>query len=123
MAATPITVYDRSECAGHIVTVVQDKTSGGAGAADTVTLDAGYPSIDLTKAHPILNVLWLDVESDDISANDAEGNANDEVARGTAPTAAGDFDIEGYMSFKLYHTNDENGHVIVTYWAAGSKAL
>jgi len=123
MAATAITVYDRSECAGHIVTVFQIATSTGGARAETITLDAGYPSIDLSKAHPILNILWFNTEGDDATATEAESDVNDEVARGTAPTASGDFDIEGYMSFKLYLTGDVDGWIMVTYWAAGCKAL
>lgn len=122
-AATPITVYDREECAGHVVTVFLAVSTGGGGTAVTCTLDAGLPSIDLSKAHPILCVLWIDESTDDMSANDAEGNANDEVARGTAPTVAGDFDIEGYMSFKLFQTTNADGIVMVTYWAAGCKQV
>lgn len=123
MAATAITVYDRSECAGHIVTVFQKVDSTGGTKAETITLNAGYPSIDLSKAHPILNIFWYNIEGDDSSATEAESNVDDEVARGTAPTASGDFDIEGYMSFKLYLTGDVNGLVMITYWAAGCKAL
>jgi len=123
MAATPITVYDREECAGHIVTIWQVATSTGATKAETITLNAGYPSIDLSKAHPIISILWYNMEGDDCSATEAESNADDEVARGTAPTASGDFDIEGYMSFKLYLTGDVNGIVMVTYWAAGTKQV
>lgn len=123
MAATPITVYDREECAGHIVTIFQNVNSTAGGAAETVTLNAGYPSIDLTKAHPILSVVWLETETDDGSATTAESSPDDEIARGTAPTVAGDFDIEGYMSFKVLITGDKNGVVMVTYWAAGSKQI
>ena len=123
MAATAITVYDREECAGHIVTAFLAVNSGGGLTADTCTLDAGLPSIDLSKAHPILSVLWVDISTNDMSANDPEGNVDDEVARGTDPTAAGDFDITGYMSFKLFQTNIVNATVIVTYWAAGTMQL
>lgn len=123
MAATPIIVYDREECAGHVVTIFLAVSTGGGGTAVTVTLDAGYPSIDLSKAHPIINILWVDISTDDMSANDPEGNCDDEVARGTAPTAAGDFDIEGYMSLKIYQTTNADGTLILTYWAAGTKQL
>ena len=124
MAATPITVYDgASDCAGHIVTVFQAATSTGGTKAETITLNAGYPSIDLSKAHPVLNVLWVNTEGNDWSTTEAESNCDDEVARGTAPTASGDFDIEGYMSLKLYLTTDKDGFVMITYWAAGGKAL
>ncbi|KKM03920.1 hypothetical protein LCGC14_1769570 [marine sediment metagenome] len=121
MVATPITVYDREECAGHIVTIWQLVSSTGATKAETITLNAGYPAIDLSKAHPVLCVFWYNVEGSDASATEAEGNADDEVARGTAPTSSGDFDIEGYMSLKLYLTGNINGLVMITYWAAGSK--
>ncbi|KKN90777.1 hypothetical protein LCGC14_0223600 [marine sediment metagenome] len=123
MVATPITVYDREECAGHIVTIFQLVSSTGATKAETITLNAGYPAIDLTKAHPILSILWYNIEASDSSATEEESNADDEIARGTAPTASGDFDIEGYMSFKLYLTADVNGLVMVSYWAAGSKQV
>ncbi|KKL55370.1 hypothetical protein LCGC14_2256090 [marine sediment metagenome] len=123
MVATPITVYDREECAGHIVTIFQLVNSTGATKAETITLNAGYPSIDLSKAHPILCVFWYNIEGSDSSATEEESNANDEVARGTAPTASGDFDIEGYMSLKLYLTGNVNGLVMISYWAAGSKQV
>ena len=123
MVATPITVYDREECVGHVVTIFQAVSATGATKAETITLNAGYPAIDLSKAHPIISLIWWNLEGDDCSATEAESNADDEVARGTAPTASGDFDIEGYMSLKLYLTTDVNGVIIMTYWAGGTKQV
>ncbi len=123
MAATPITVYDREECAGHIVTVWQELASTGATTVETITLNAGYPSIDLSKAHPVISILNYHMEGDDCSAIEAESNMDDEIARGTAPTAAGDFTITGYMSVDIYFATDVNGMIMMTYWAAGSKQV
>lgn len=122
MVATPITVYEHGDCAGHIITVFQDFTATGVGA-NTVTLNAGYPFFDLTKNHPILSLTWICTEGDDISQSETAMDITSEVARGTAADSDGEFDIEGANSFKVYSTNNKNGILMITYWAAGCKAL
>ena len=59
VAGVPITVYDRSECAGHIITVFVDFTSTGVSREETITLTAGLPFFDLTKNLFLFLILFV----------------------------------------------------------------
>ena len=121
---TPITVYDREECAGHIITVFQKFSTTGATKAETVTLNAGYPSLDLSKAHPIISIMYLSIANDTVFTDTSEGtDMTNEVKRGTAPDGQYEFDIEGYNSFKYYTIGNADGLMMITYWAAGVKQV
>ena len=124
MAVAPITVYDRSECAGHIITVFVDLTSTGLGVAETITITAGLPVLDLTKAHPILSILLFPTQNSTMTTDVTElANMTGEVKRGTAPDSTGEFDIESSTTIKFWTTGDANGTCMITYWAAGCKAV
>lgn len=119
--ADPITVYDY-RCEGHIITIVITFTSGGA-TATTVTIPAGYPVIDLSKAHPIISGLLLETEGDAVSGS-ISLLPSAEIARSNtnAPDTAGEWQIASSSTVKVIG-NDKDGLLFLTYWAAGNKNL
>lgn len=123
MAVSPLTPTQTQEWAGHPITVFLEFTSTGATKAETVTMHADYPQLDLTKSHPIIALKYISIEgSNTIHQSETAMNITDEVARATAADSDGEFDIESATSFKIYTTNDNNGIILVSYWAAGIKS-
>jgi len=120
--ANPITVYDQRH-EGHIVTIFLDFTSGGATTAVELTITAGYPNLDLSKAHPIISGALIETEGDVISNSLAMLPAA-EVGRSdaTAPDTAGEYQITSANTFKYCNgAGNANGIIALTYWAAGNK--
>lgn len=119
--ADPITVYDHRH-EGHIVTIFMDFTSGGA-TATTVTITAGYPNFDLSKAHPIISMMQYGSEGDLIT-NTTVFLPSGEIARSdaTAPDSAGEYQITGAAEVKVLGT-DKDGNLAICYWAAGNKSV
>lgn len=115
--AAPIT-NNPDNCSGHIVTVVIDYTSGGV--ANTVTIPAGLPRLDLAKAHPLFGgasvLTAANTDASECSAN----YASKEMKRGTAADSANEFSIMTGNTVS-YYTTHVNGKIMVTYFAAGSK--
>lgn len=121
MAVSPITpqTYDWR---GKTVTIFIDFTSTGATKAETVTITDAYPILDLNMAHPIISMKYFSTEgSTVIHQSETAYNLENEMARGTAPDSAGEFDIEGAASLKIYTTYDHNGTLCISYFAAGNQ--
>jgi hypothetical protein len=119
--ADPITVYDQNH-QGHIITIFVAFTSGGA-AATEVTITAGYPHFDLSKAHPII-CMWQWASELDTVSNSTIFKPSGEIARSdaNAPDTAGEYQITAANKVKVLGT-DKDGTLMITYWAAGNKAL
>lgn len=119
--ADPITVYDQRHD-GHIITIFITYTSAGAGATE-VTITAGYPYFDLSKAHPIISMWQFAFELDAISDSTVFKPAG-EIARSdvTAPDTAGEYQITAANKVKVLGT-DKDGLIAISYWAAGNKNL
>lgn len=118
--ADPITVYDQRH-EGHIITVFIAFT-GGAAAVE-VTITAGYPYLDLSKAHPVISAWQFASELDTISNSTVFLPAG-EIARSdaSAPDTAGEYQITAANKIKFMGTN-KDGTIAITYWAAGNKNL
>ncbi len=125
VAGVPITVYDRTECAGHIITVFIDFAATGGAKAETITLTAGLPYFDLSKAHPILCIAFIATANDTVFTDieDCSDMTDSEVIRGTAPDSTGEFSIASASTVQFWLDNNVDGTVIITYWAAGSQAV
>lgn len=122
--ANPITVYDQDH-AGHIITIPLSFTSAGATTAVEITITAGYPHMDLSKAHPIISGCLIETEGDVIS-NSLAMLPSAEIARSdtSAPDTAGEWQITASNKFKYCNgAGDANGIILLTYWAAGNKAV
>lgn len=119
--ADPITVYDY-DYQGHIITIFISFTSGGA-TATTVTIPAGYPALDLSKAHPVISAVQFATEGDTVS-NSTAFLPSAEIARSdtSAPDTAGEYQIASSTTIKFLGT-DKDGVIGLCYWAAGNKAL
>lgn len=122
--ADPITVYDQDH-AGHIITIPLAFSSGGATTAVELTITAGYPHMDLTKAHPVISGLLYETEDDNASGSVAL-LPSAEIARSdtSAPDTAGEYQITGANTIKVCNgAGNKDGIVLLTYWAAGNKAV
>ena len=119
--ADPITVYDQRH-EGHIITIFITFTSGGA-AATEVTLTAGYPYFDLSKAHPIISMWQFAFETDDIS-NSTVFKPAGVIARSDAnpPDTAGEYQITAANKVKVWGT-DKDVALAICYWAAGNAHI
>jgi len=124
VAGVPITVYDR-DCAGHIVTVFVVFASTGVSREETVTLTAGLPNFDLTKNHPIISVAFFATENDALTTDieDCSDLTDSDMGRGQAATATGEFRVKTVNTFGFWTDGDDNGIFVITYWAAGTKAV
>ncbi len=122
MAVSPITtIYTPPEsCWKRIVTAFGTYTSAGATTAITITIDNAYPPIDRGIQSPVLGILMIADESSvavgDIQVFDITG----QVDRSSAPDSAGEFQITGDRTVKVYNTPDKDGKYIITYVAKGS---
>lgn len=120
--ADPITIYDQNH-KGHIITIFLAYTSAGA-TATTITILAGYPRIDLSKAHPIISAWQFATEGDTIS-NSTVFKPAGECIRDVAadpPDTAGEYQIMNSNQVKFLGT-DKDGTIAICYWAAGNKQL
>ncbi len=120
----PITVYDQNH-AGHIITIFLDFTSGGGTTAVELTITAGYPNFDLSKAHPIISGVLFETEDDNLSGSIAL-LPSAEVGRSdaTAPDTAGEYQITAANTVKVCNgAADKNGVVALCYHAAGNKQV
>ena len=104
VAGVPITVYDRSECAGHIITVFVDFTSTGVSREETITLTAGLPFFDLTKNHPIICVAFLATENDQLTTDieDCSDLTDSDMGRAVAATATGEYRVKTANTFGFW---------------------
>jgi len=122
--ADPITVYDQDH-AGHIITIPLAFTSAGGTTAVELTITAGYPHFDLSKAHPIISGILIETEGDAVGGS-TPLLPSAEIARSdtSAPDTAGEYQITAANKVKVCNgAGDANGCVLLTYWAAGNKAL
>ena len=120
--ADPITVYDQRH-EGHLVVIFLDFTSGGSTTAVELTITAGYPNFDLSKAHPIISGAMFEFEGD-VIVNSLALLPSAEVSRSdaTAPDSAGEYQITAANTFKYCNgVGDADGVIALCYWAAGNK--
>jgi len=113
-----ITVYGQ-EAVGHIITIMFHHTSTGA-TNETFVIPAGYPAMDLNKAHPIISGMHFVTEDDECKSTLAMTPAL-ECSRGQVPDGAGEWNITGALTFSMHTNIDKDGIVFVTYWAAGAQ--
>lgn len=118
--ATAMTVYDRDEVAGHCLCIAISFTS--AAAANTLTIPAGDPVLDLTHAHPLIGVGVLLNEASSDASDSSACYASKEMKRGTAADSANEFGIASVSTISVY-TTDKDGICLVSYRAGGAKAL
>lgn len=122
--ADPISVYDQNH-AGHIITIPLAFTSAGATTAVELTITAGYPHFDLTKAHPIISGVLIETQGDAVSGSKAL-LPSAEIARSdaNAPDTDGEYQITASNTFKYCNgAGNADGTILLTYWAAGNKQL
>lgn len=115
--AAPMTVIP-DDCRGHIISVVIGYTS--AAAANTITITAGLPYLDLTKAHPLICAAAILDEANTDASDSSAMYPSKEMKRGTAADSANEYGIASASTVSLY-TTDKNGYAFLTYWAGGSK--
>lgn len=101
---------------GHVVTVWCDTTA--AGQPCTVTLPTHAPWIDLRIGHPILGGAF---HSTTAHTNSEPFDATGEMERGVAPDSAVEWAVTAKNTISIYKSNDEAGHVAITYIAFGNQ--
>ena len=119
--AAPIT-QGMHNWGGQIVMAWIEHTSAGA-AAETISLGANMPKFDLTKSHPVISGVYIDIEGDDASGSIALLPENECARASTPDTTNGDWAIYDADTIKAYLTSDKNGILGLVYWAAGVKVL
>jgi hypothetical protein len=113
-----ITVYGH-EAQGHIITIMFDQGTTGA-TLETMTIPAGNPQMDLSKAHPIISG-WFLCTGGDLSGSSAIMTPAAETPRGSVPDALGEWCITSATTFDFYNEVAQVGIQFVTYWAAGAR--
>ena len=116
--ATAMTVYDQDVLKGHNIVIAISFTSGAT--ANTLTIPAGHPDLDLSHAHPLISGLSLLNEANtDASDSSAQTCAN-EMKRGTVADSAGEMAIITASTASFY-TTDRDGVQLVSYRAGGAR--
>lgn len=118
--ATAMTIYDHDEIEGHYVVIAISYTSGGA--ANTLTIPAGDPTIDLKHAHPLVSGLSMLNEANTDQSESASQNCANEMKRGVAADSAGEMSIMTLSTISFY-TTDKDGIQLASYRAGAAKAL
>lgn len=105
--------YSKMICAGVA------HTSTGAAGVETLTIDNDYPPIDMGIQSPVLAIILIENET---PANDQNEVflPSGQMARGTAPDSAGEFEITGERTIDIYQTNDLNGNALIFYIPKGT---
>lgn len=116
MAVTPITPQ-MPDIRGEPITVAVTYTSTNANV-ETLTLGTYLPKIDLSRAHPVLNIVVL-ITEDDVPSNSYVFEPTFETNRGTTPTAlsAGNgFEIVTDSTIEIWDgALDKDGIALITY--------
>lgn len=118
--ATAMTVYDHDELAGHCICIAISYTSGAA--ANTLTIPAGMPVLDLRHAHPLISACALLNEANTDASETSAMYASKEMKRAVAADSANEMSIMTASTVSLY-TTDKDGIALVSYLAGGAKAL
>jgi hypothetical protein len=116
--ATAMTVYDQDECKGHCLCIPISYSSGGV--ANTLTIPAGHPYIDLTHAHPLISAMAMLNEANTDQSDSPICDCANEMKRGVAADGAGEMSIMTLATVSLYTTN-KDGIALVSYRAAGAQ--
>ena len=90
----------------------------GAGA-QTVDLPTYAPLIDLRVGHPILSLAAIQYETD-VTGSELFDAAH-EMARGTAPDSAGEWNIVDSNTVTVYRAADKNFALFISYIPFGSQ--
>lgn len=118
--ATAITIHDQDGIRGHYLTIAISYTS--LGAANTLTIPTGLPSIDIQHAHPLVGGLSLLNEANTDQSESACQNCANEMKRGTAADSATEMSIMTALTASFY-TTDKDGIQLMSYRAGGAQAL
>lgn len=117
--AAPITPVP-DDCSGHILTIFAAQSV--VAQDDTFTIPDGLPKINLTKAHPVLNIAILLFDADaDWEDSQADFIPAKEMVRAAATTGAGEWGVETALKVGLWNTTTKDAYYFLTYHAAGSK--
>ncbi|KKM03918.1 hypothetical protein LCGC14_1769550 [marine sediment metagenome] len=116
--ATAMTVYDQDECRGHNLCIAISYTSGGA--ANTLTIPAGHPDLDLSVAHPLIAGLSLLNELSSDQSESSVQNCANEMKRATVADGAAEMGIITASTISFY-TTDKDGIQLVSYRAGGAR--
>ncbi len=117
--ATAMTVHDHDELKGHNICIAISYTSGAA--ANTLTIPAGDPVLDLSIAHPLISGLSLLNEANTDASDSSSQDCTKEMKRGTVADSAGEMAIITSSTVSFY-TTDKDGIQLVSYRAGGAKA-
>lgn len=116
MAIAPI-VPQMPDVRGEPITVAINYTAGTVNV-ETITLETYLPKIDISRAHPVLNVMYLSTETD-LPSNSLVFTAADETVRGTTPTGAGagvGFEVVTASTIEIWvGATDLDGIIFITY--------
>ncbi|KKL55372.1 hypothetical protein LCGC14_2256110 [marine sediment metagenome] len=116
--ATAMTVYDQDEVRGHNLCIAISYTSGGT--ANTLTIPAGHPDIDLSVAHPLIGALALLNEANTDQSDSSLMNCANEMVRGVVADSAAEMSIMSASTVSFY-TTDKDGIALVSYRAGGAR--
>ena len=117
--SSPMSVYGH-DAHGHCITIFIAVTSGGA-ASQTITIPAGSPAMDLSKAHPVISGAYFAMEGDTV-VNCVELLPAGECVRGETPDTLGEYAIATATTIAVM-TPDLDGFLALSYWAAGAKQV
>lgn len=113
-----MTVYDQDECRGHCLCIAISYTSGAA--ANTLTIPAGHPDIDLQHAHPLIAGLSLLNEANTDQSESSVQNCANEMARAQVADSAGEMAIITASTASFY-TTDKDGIQLMSYRAGAAR--
>lgn len=104
---------------GKVVTVWCSLTSTGAAGVETINLPTYAPKIDIRIGHPILGMMFITDETN-VTGTEQFLAAN-EMARGSAPDSAGEWQITDVDTVTVLQAADQNGFLGITYIAYGGQ--
>ena len=104
------------------ITAYFELASDGA-SPSTLTLDSDYPPIDLSIQSPVLGIFLINDETAVAIADPEHFIPAGQMARGTAPDSAGEFQLTGARTINVFHTGDKNSKGMITYIQQGSPQL
>lgn len=117
--AAPMSAFSSEPCDGHPILIAVAVTSTGA-TAETCTIPAGLPPIDLTRSHPVISMMHL-VTEDDTTASSDVFFPSSECARAATPDSAGEWAIATATTIAFYSGVDKNGTLFISYFPMGVK--
>ena len=95
-------------------------SAGGAGAVVTITIPDSYPPIDRSIPCPVLAILTA-TDQAVLAIDDNDGYAiAGQCPTGTAPTAAGEFEITGTRTIDIWEITARAKYALVVYVSKGS---